>query len=120
MQKLIDVLEVTIDRGETDVGNLIDPSEALQNHIAQLMRSHSRQRTRAKLDLDIVNYLIELFGVDVTFDGGTHQADQQLIAIEALLGAIGLYDLNRIFATLEGCKTVVARAAFTTPLNRIV
>ena len=84
------------------------------------MRGHSRQRTRAKLDFDIVNNLIELFGVDVAFDGGTHQTDQQLIAIEALLRAIGLDDLNRIFATFEGCKSVVARAAFTTPLNRIV
>ena len=88
MQKLIDIFEIAIDRGKADVGHFIDLGQPLKNHIAQLMRRNGRECTGAKLDLYIVNDLVELFSVDITLDRGAHQTDQQLIAIEPLLGSV--------------------------------
>ena len=88
MQKLIDIFEITVDRGKADVGHFIDLGQPLKNHIAQLMRRNGRERTGAKLDLNIVNDLVALFRVDITLDRGAHEADQQLIPIEPLLGSV--------------------------------
>ena len=52
------------------------------------MRRNGRERTGTKLNLNIVNNLVELFSVDISLDRGAHQTDQQLIAIEPLLGSI--------------------------------
>ena len=84
------------------------------------MRRDGRQRARAQLDLDIVDNLIELLSVDIALDGGTHQADEQLIAIEPLLSSVRLNDLNWVFASLERCKAVVTRATFATALNGVI
>ena len=52
------------------------------------MGRNGRQRARAQLDLDVIDNLIELLSVDITLDGGAHQADEQLIAIEPLLSSV--------------------------------
>ena len=88
LQKFIDVFEIAVDRGKTDVRNLVDLGQALEHHVTQLMGRDGRQCTRAQLDLDVVDNLIELLSVDIALDGGAHQADEQLIAIEPLLGSI--------------------------------
>ena len=62
--------------------------QALEHHVTQLMRRDGRQRARAQLDLDVVDNLIELLSVNIALDGGAHQADEQLIAIEPLLGSV--------------------------------
>ena len=120
MQKLIDVFEIAVDRGKADVGHFIDLSQPFKNHIAQLMRRNGCECTGTKLDLYIVNDLIELFSIDISLDGGAHQADEQLIAIEPLLGSVRLNDLDRIFASLERCKAVVTLATFATALNGVI
>ena len=120
MQKLIDVFEIAVDRGKADVRHLVDLGQALEHHVTQLMGRDGRQRARAQLDLDIVDNLIELLSVDIALDGSTHQADEQLIAIEPLLGSVRLNDLNWVFASLERCKAIVTRATFTTALNGVI
>ena len=52
------------------------------------MGRNGRKRTGAKLDLNIVNDLVELLSVDITLDRGAHQTDQKLIAVEPLLSSV--------------------------------
>ena len=84
------------------------------------MGRDSRQRARAQLDLDVVDNLIKLLSVDITLDSGAHQADEQLIAIEPLLGSVRLNDLDWVFASLKRCKAIVTRATFATALNGVI
>ena len=68
--------------------HLVDLGQALEHHVTQLMGRDGRQCARAQLDLDVIDNLIELLSVDIALDGGAHQADKKLIAIEPLLSSI--------------------------------
>ena len=120
MQKLIDVFEIAVDRGKTDIGHLIDLGQALEHHVAQLMGRNGRKRTRTKLNLDIVDNLIELLGVNIALDCSAHQTNEQLVSVESLFCSIRLDDLDGILATLKCRKAIIARAAFTTALNGVI
>ena len=120
MQKLIDVFEIAVDRGKADVRHLVDLGQALEYHVTQLMGRNGRQRARAQLDLDVIDNLIELLSVDIALDSGAHQADEQLIAIEPLLGSVRLNDLDWVFASFERCKAIVTRATFAATLNGVI
>ena len=71
------------------------------------------------LALDIIDERVEFGQVDVSFRGGAHQSDEQLIAVKRLDGPIAFNNFDGVLASLERGETISARTALTPALDGI-
>ena len=114
MDKAADVLEPAVNRGKTNIGNLINGLDPLHNHLTDLIGADlSVQRVLNGL-LDFCCDPVQLCHFDLALVKSPDHRLQDLIPVKRLAGAIPLdYDDGQTFHCLIGCKSALADKALS-------
>ena len=91
MHEAVDVLELAIDRRETDVGHLVERLEALHDQLTDLAGADLTFEGVLHDLLDLADGLFQIRHADRTLLAGAHHAAQDLVAIERLAAVILLH-----------------------------
>src|SRR5712692_5247433 len=117
-QELVDILELPVDGGEADVGNLVQLPEPVHDEGADLRRRDLPLFAVVQAAFDLVHDGVETGGRHRTLLAGLHQPGVQLLAIEALPPPILLHDhVGDLLDRLVGGEAPPAADAFPTPAN---
>lgn len=104
-----DVLELTVDRSEADIGDFVDVLEFFHGELADLPGGDFLLEGVLQLGFDVGNGFFDDFDRDRTFLTGAQQAVEQLDAVETLASAVFLDDDQR-----DGLDDLIGRKAFAT------
>ena len=111
----VDILELAVDRGETNVSDLIPLLELLHRKLAKLDGGDFLTERVLKLAFDVVR---NFSGVDGTLLTSLQQTRHELVLVEKLLASVFLCDdyLNR-FHHFKRCESLVAGGTLATTAN---
>ena len=121
MEKVVELVhkgvyipELTVNRGKSDISDLVDTLELIHGKLADLKgRNLSVERT-LKRRLDFIHGLFEGFKRNGTLFAGAHKAVYKLCAVELLAGFVPLdHNYGKAFHHLIGCETLFAGKAFS-------
>jgi hypothetical protein len=118
--KGIHVFKIPINRGETDVGDLVELLQLAHDQFAQLLRRDFALSGREQALLDVGHGGIDRLDGDGTLAQCQIQTGAQLAATELGTQAILLDHLRQLnFSPLVGCKAFVAGIALPTAANHV-
>src|SRR6184192_2808534 len=89
---LLEVHELSVDRGESDVCDLVQVPQAFHDHLADLAARDLYAAGAAELGLDVVDDRAQALRGDVALFGGLLQAVEELLGIEVLAAPVLLGD----------------------------
>ena len=92
LDKIRNIIELPIDRGEADVSDLVKVLQMLHDDLTDLLGGHLGLRAVADLMLDLRDEICDLLHRDVALITGAYDPRQQLVAAERLTAAITLDD----------------------------
>src|SRR6266566_118823 len=117
---LLQVHELSVDRGEADVGNLVQVAEAFHDHLADLAAGDLYAAGAAELGLDVVDDGAQALRGDVALFGGLLQTVEELLWVEVLAAPVLLGDEegHRFDAFVCG-KALPTLQALTAAANRL-
>ena len=117
--EFLNVLELSVDAGESNISNLVDGAKLFHNRFAEESGIDFRVEPAFDKRLDSGDHLVYLFGGNRTFPTGFFDAGAQLGAIVRYANAISLDDFQSVFLNaFVSCKPTIARQAQPTPTNR--
>src|SRR5216684_6084743 len=92
---LLEVHELSVHRGESDVRDLVQVAQAVHDHLADLPARDLDTSGAPELRLDIVNDRAQPLGRDVPLLRRLLEPGEQLLRVEVLAAAILLGDVER-------------------------
>ena len=122
VQKRVDVLELPVNRCETDVGHLVDVLEPLHHHLADAGGGNLGLQRILKLHLDGGHHRIHLAAGHKPLVAGADDAVEHLVAVEALAGFVLLHhrDRNRLDGLVGGEPLLTVQTFAAAPDGRTV
>ena len=117
LKKGVNVLELAVDRGKSDVRDLVVLLEFKHYDLAYLLRRDLGLHRVLYLLLDLVDYLL---GVDRALLTRLHYSAKYLVAVEKLLFTVLFYNelLNR-FHSFKGGKPFLTFKAFSSAADTV-
>src|ERR1035437_10047362 len=113
------VLERLVDAGEADIGDLVEPTQALHCQRADPLRGHLGDTGRAQLDLDRIGGLLGRLIGDGPPREGLAQAAGQLVPVELLATTVALdHDQAGSLGPLVGGEAHAARGTLAPAPDR--
>ena len=111
--------ELSVDAGESDIGDFVDGAELFHNRFAEESGIDLRVELAFYKRLDFGDHFVNLFGGNGAFPTGFFDAGAQLGAIVRDANAVPLDDFQSVlFDALVRRKATVARQTQPTPTNR--
>ena len=118
LHKGIDILELAVDRGEADIGNLVERLEPLHDHLADLARRAFALEPVLQLLLDLVGNVLEIAESDGALFARLEHTVDKLVLVERLAAAVALDNNERqALHNLIRCEPALAGKAFPSPPN---
>src|SRR5580698_1857048 len=118
--ELTHILEVSINRGETNVGHRVETLQVLHDQLADLARSALALWRIHEIALRSVHYPFQLAGRNRTLLARAQQAAQNLLPVEALAASIFLHHHVRNFVdALVSGEAAIAALALAPAADRV-
>ena len=119
LSELLGVLELTVDRGEAHIGDLVDEAQALHHHLADLGRGDLLLLAAIEQTLYLIYQAGDLVLGNRALLARDLDGAAQLIPTKRLTAPIGGLDHHQahLFDLFEGRETPVAGVALAPPLD---
>src|SRR5688572_14866569 len=119
-QELVHVLELSVDRREADVGDLVELAEAVHDARSDVGRRHLTLLGVVQMSFDLIHDCVELSGRNRPLLARLHEPGAKLPSIETFPPAVLLDDHVRDFLDrLIGRETATAGFAFPSPADHL-
>src|SRR6202043_178990 len=116
--KVFRLAKIAIDRGEADIGDVVELAQMLHHDLADRLRRNLRLPAALKLTHDGGNHLLDPLRIYRALAQGYLQRAHQLVAIERHPAAVALDDRELAqLHPLEGGETEIAGDAHPPPAD---
>ena len=120
IEESLDILEVTIDRCEAHVGDLVKATEPFHDHFSYLCSRYLSVSTIRELSLDRIHYLGEFGHRDWSLLAGFEEPGEHFLPVELFPTAVLLDDhIGNFIAPLISRETALAAQALAAAANSL-
>ena len=109
----VDILELAVDRSETDIGHIVDLLETFHDQLADLSRTDLPLHLVLEYLLDLTDHIFQGGVGDRALFAGADQTGHDLVAVKTLTAAV-LFDYHKrqTLHSLVSSKTLFTGQAF--------